>query len=371
MRARSTPNGFSARVFRGGRKVLLPRLLSATFPLLLCFSSCALPKSDNSVDSFIPPNERVIVSLVREGLSLFSRGRYLDALMRFEQAYYLDSNTRNISLNLASARVRNGIYDGAEKLYEMLLLEEPEDLDVLNALARLAYSKGDFDEARAKYQEIIELAREKTNMLSLRQAARSLSVLEFEQGDLEAALCSSYLSSNGGSPEEKVRHGRLLLALGEDGKADELASGLLGTLRDGASPDLLRLGAFTSFAVSDDERVRTLLEYLESRGETLGSDESLLQKFVDSSVSTPYGFLMQEVGPSDKKDQSDSEELSLKESLSEDEWEELLLEEYSLTDSALISLRRLYWPRRFLDEVVDYHERLAKELGVEPGEFPE
>ena len=190
------------------------------FPLTLV--SCALPVSEDNLQSFVPQVDLQVVSLTREGLDYYSRGRFIDAEFRFLEALKLTPNVENINFNLALTLMEEGEYLKAEKILQNILESEQSSTKVMAALARLYVSKNEYEKAIVYYKEALNVALLWREFPRATNFSRSISVLYFLLGQENKALEYSELAlSIADNAEEMCKHGKLLIATGKYKEAEE------------------------------------------------------------------------------------------------------------------------------------------------------
>jgi len=186
---------------------------------VLILSACALPRDPYGVQQVVPTTEVKVAAFVREGMDLLGRGRNMDAEINLRKALYLSPDSQTVRRNLAVILGRQGLYEESEELLLGLLQENPASLSTVSSLAQIYFDQGDFDRARLRYMELLELSEgsELPRVNEIRaEALRSLAVLEFTVGNEEEALCYSGEAYNQsrGREQELARHARLLNAIG-------------------------------------------------------------------------------------------------------------------------------------------------------------
>jgi tetratricopeptide (TPR) repeat protein len=195
-------------------------------PVAALCAACALPPPREERQSFIPERELQAVSLAREGLYYFGRSRYFDAEVKLRQAVALVPDP-NLRIDLAVVLEYEGALDEAEAIYKSLLLDQPDDPQILAGLARLYAVRGDSEAGKRHYiqaiEKVLSVSDKTLQAGSLKRASaysRSLAALSFKIGDEAGARCYSeeawLISQN---PEDLVRHTRMLIATGFNERA--------------------------------------------------------------------------------------------------------------------------------------------------------
>lgn len=241
----------------------------ACLGMILWFAACALPPEGRENQTFIPDDELLTVSLVREGQFYFGRSRYFDAEVRFRQALRIYPGADNVRVSLAVALEYQGQYREAESIYSDLLKQNPDDTQILAGLARLCSVSGRFEEAKQYYQKAFAVAFEAEEWERAAQFARSLSALSFKFGDEPAAICFSQQALLIRRNEaDMARHARLLIAAGYYQKTRAELSGYTEDRKAGVDAALLHAAALAQYGLGDSKEAAHLEELAENRGKS-------------------------------------------------------------------------------------------------------
>jgi len=198
--------------------------------ILASLISCALPPKEQAEQLFVSQQDINVVSLYREGLAFYAKGRYCDAEFKFREALVIAPNADNILFNLANSLVKQGIFDEAEKILKNLYVLQFDETKCLSALALLFFEKKDFDQSLKYYRQAFNVALEWKEFQLASQFARNISVISFMLGREQDALCYADTAfSLVESESEACKFYRLLIALGN---VDEVNQSLLRFIND-------------------------------------------------------------------------------------------------------------------------------------------
>ena len=238
------------------------RIKYPVITLILFLAGCALPYDTSNQQNFVPEKELSSISYAREGLFYLKKSRFVDAEFMFRRALIIEPEAVNLQGYLAVALEKQGQYEEALRIYSKLLTLFPDSLFFRKGYAHTLYSAAQYDEAALAYQDVYLLAAEKFSkamldeeqeevaklLRELSTIARSLAVLNFQVGNEELAKCfSDEALSYSATPEEKIRHTRLLIALSlYDNAAALVQGGAELPEADAADPRFLRLMALIS-----------------------------------------------------------------------------------------------------------------------------
>lgn len=161
----------------------------------LLLVACALTPNDRTGgQSFVSVRELDTVELAQQAMSMFNKGRFIDAELYFRQALYLTPDAANLQLNLAAALERSGSYDESEQIYKKLMKSSSDDLKVRLGYARLLVSALRFDEALENYEQIRIRAAARGDVESAAAATRSMATLSYRIGREADAQCQLRLA---------------------------------------------------------------------------------------------------------------------------------------------------------------------------------
>lgn len=318
------------------------RKLRTTYGLALLgmtLSGCALPRSEYADQQFVSRPELTAVSLAKDGMGYASQGRFIDAELNFLGANYLYPDAQNIQENLALVLIETQQFERAEKILVELSSKWPARVRYKSALARLHLRNSRYDLARKIYMEIFYDALQRLDPITAADSARSLSVLFFQLGVEESALCFSELALLERPDDlEREKHLRLLNATG----MHFLASKLLGDYADLYGMESISNLIMWQYilALAGEQRWGEVLEIIELLLARVG-----LEQAVDADARL-VKLLITEHGlaPVTAQAAQTSAEDGDQEQLSEAE----LLEEREKTLSALSVIDRIYWPLSLL-----------------------
>lgn len=247
------------------------------FVLMVLISGCASLPPERERQSFVTDRELTVVSLTREGLYFFSRSRFVDAEFKFRQALYLAPDASNIQVNLAITLKNQGVFLESRKIFETLLIEEPDSAEYLSGLAHVYFEEGDYPNSERLFKKVVEVSIDQSNLETAAKAARSLAVLYFKNGDEDQALCYSMLGmAFRNDPIEVYRHARLLNATGFPFVAKEVVSEFVGRTKVKQNVELLYELGLSHFALDEFREADELLELASSLNKAaLGLDAEL------------------------------------------------------------------------------------------------
>ncbi len=112
--------------------------------------------------SLSPDSPTIIHSLV--DLKTY-QGNYLEAINYLERNIKLDPKNKEIGLNLYELYTQEGIDTKAELLLDSLLLEFPNDMDILFARANTQFSNQEWSKLIKTYQDIYEVGPHQNEIL--------------------------------------------------------------------------------------------------------------------------------------------------------------------------------------------------------------
>ncbi|RMG41894.1 MAG: hypothetical protein D6719_07540 [Candidatus Dadabacteria bacterium] len=165
--------------------------------LIMAFSGCYITADADKVQHrspFVSKKEVLGVTLAREGLHYYSKGRYVDAELKFRQALYLFPEADNIRLNLAVVLDRVGQYQESISNYQKLLGHDPDELIFWAGLAHVYVSSGDYNRALKIYRQSLIKALDDKDFKRAASFSESLAALNFKLGFEEEARCYSELA---------------------------------------------------------------------------------------------------------------------------------------------------------------------------------
>jgi len=180
----------------------------------LGLASCSPAQTTFQPETFVPNKELLAVSLAREGLSNYQRNRFLDAEFRLRQALYLAPEAENILVSLAIVLETQERFSEASQIFEELLMEYPDSVYHLLGAGRSKYREGLYEEAKTYFLKAYENALEENDNVQASRSARNLSLVSFITGlEMEALCYSAEAVAHRETPEEILRHTRLLIGL--------------------------------------------------------------------------------------------------------------------------------------------------------------
>lgn len=197
--------------------------------LFCALTGCALPPADTTRQSLVPESEVQAVRYTKEGIAFMREGRYLDAEMSFERALYIEPKTEAVLTNIGVSLFMQERFDESLALFKDLESKDTGSLVYKLWVGRSLVELGKFNDGIAKLQEGLSLAIKREDTVSAASFSRTLSVIYFQAGYQDKALCASsdafnYVPSQG----EAVRHARLLMAIGATQNAAVFLQGFFG-----------------------------------------------------------------------------------------------------------------------------------------------
>jgi len=117
--------------------------MKGSFRKALLFYNKALEVSPN----YVPALNNIGVMYSRQGLDQ-------KALVAFERAYKQSKFTKTPRYNLARLYLTYGLVEAAVPIFQSLLNNSPNDVDILNALATAFFIQSDFQKAILYYKKI-------------------------------------------------------------------------------------------------------------------------------------------------------------------------------------------------------------------------
>lgn len=177
---------------------------------------CALPPQGRQEIDFVSARELEAISIVREGLYLLSRNRYVDAEFKLRYGLYYYPQAVNLKINLAEALKGQGNFLDAAEIYQELLTVDPASTQLLVGLAQVSLAAGNRESAIMRYEEALQFALNAGEEERAANLARSLASLYFSNGQEELAVCFSQQAVQFAPDREQIlRHLRLLVGVGQ------------------------------------------------------------------------------------------------------------------------------------------------------------
>lgn len=320
---------------------------------LLTLVGCALPVSEENLQSFVPQVDLQVVSLTREGLDYFTRSRFVDAEFRFLEALQLTPEIESINFNLALTLIEEGEYSKAKGLLKYILKKDPTSTKIMAALARLYISKNDYNNAIEYYKKALNVAFVWQEFPRAASFSRSISVLYFLLGrEVDALEYSGLALSLASNAEEMCKHGKLLIATGKYKEAGDKTLAFINNREVKRDPCLTANLALVAFADNDfSDVIRYCEMVLNFRKTDLETSNlvKLLQFFAEKKI---------------KEQRGENKEVDAL-------LQEKIEEEVNSDDSPLLSYQdgeplvtnfALYWPANLLELLKEAaNERLVQE----------
>lgn len=317
--------------------------LKYLFYTILLLSGCALPVSELEDQLFVAEKEIEVVSLVREGLDYFKRGRYTDSQFKFWQASYLAPEADNIKLNLGLAMKQQGIMTASREIFEKLLEKEPRRVQYIAAMAGWYTEQGDYDTAYQMYEKAYYIAAQDWELARMNQLLQSMVVAAFRIGNVELAICNASLAYQQlPAIDQLLTYVKLLIS--ESRRAE--AQKVLSDFRSRSKVEDARVLHYQAMALYlegdfvDLFRLKSLLE-LSANYEQIKTESQLLYAVVEKQMES-MGRLeeIQEYLPEKDPEESDEEEVDLLETL--------------YGGKALDSADRIFWPKELLEKLEEF-----------------
>ncbi len=308
--------------------------------VILLFCSCASPVPDFEKQTFIPKREVVVNSLYQEGIAQYRSGRFIDAELKMRQAIYLYPEAENLRSNLALILKSSGLYEESNQIYLDLIQRYPEAYDYKFALAESYHRQKKNQESSALFRELMYDFEKLPEISKAAHSARSLANLYFIEGYEVDSYCSSaeaFMYS--ADADQRVRHIRILLALGYSKQAEEMLLPLIEQPSDIKDLAILKLASLVYFGVNDIEQSKKFMT-LAKENQTAG-----LKEF-DAELEKIRQIILDKY-----PDEKTPEELELekeREEQEEEELPELIFSEQSL----------LYWPAGLVELYYEYQQKL-------------
>ncbi len=132
----------------------------------------ALVKDDNNTEAFeglkqalAAMTEKVPERYFLQGLKLFEQGNYSDAKVQFERSLSFNEKYYKSIYGLGDILQKQGELAGAEEKYLSALKVAPQDIPVLMRLANLYNLMGNYEQAIAKLDEVLDIKPDLTEAL--------------------------------------------------------------------------------------------------------------------------------------------------------------------------------------------------------------
>lgn len=303
----------------------------------------------------IPIKELELISRLKRAKDLAAAGRLELAELEYRRAIKIDSSVSIAHNDLGFVLLSQGRLSEAEQALSQAIRIEPNNIAAYENLARVLYQQGRLELSIKSLEKAlllastlspgrqIETAGQVYKESNFKTLYRKLSMAYFEAAEYDEAVCYSELTVRNLGPDsftQAGQHARMLMALGQLGRANKFLSALTS-----AWGQILPAKIFLDLAITELER----------------------GDFASARIACAKGLEIKDIDRADRRNLRILQMLSLKKLALAEELE-IIKRDALDEDSEFCQLSELdeqgYWPLSVLQEALQIFKTVCSESGT-------